>query len=142
MKLDYKYLCEDTDYSDNVSVFYYKYNSDCDNFEFSILLDDDLCLWNETQSVTYKNKHKEEYWDNTAFLRCLLDFENKFTFKRKVILEKVDKLAWEINDLKLIYDDYGRSYEDIIDNTRLEIGEHKYKSLIKLLQQVRNKGWI
>ena len=139
MKLDYKYLCEDTDYSDSRSVFYYQYNSDCDNFEFSILLDDDLCLWNETQSITYKPKvGAEEFWDNPEFLVFLLDFENEITFKRKVIIEKVSSIHGQRNNC----DSLGHSYNNVVIDTKLKIGEYKYKNLINLLKQVRKKGWI
>ena len=99
---------------DESVTFYYGCISDCGSFEFSILLDSDGEIWEDSQSLTYYPEHyinkinKSEIWDNTNFL--------------------IDILEGNIND-------------EVI-NLRHKIGENKFNTLVNLLKQVHKKGWI
>ena len=102
------------DKKDNASTvtFYYACDSDCGYFEFSVLLNDDGEIWEDTQSITYypegaNNKNKVEYWDNPNFLR-------------EVLRDK------KINE-----------YSDMPQITR-----HHEQNLVNLLEEVHKKGWI
>ena len=94
-------------------TFYYGCDSDCGNFRFSVLLNDDGNIWKDTQTVTYypegaTNKNNTEEWDNLDFLIDVLeDNEN-----------------------------------DEVTNLRKEIGDPKFINLINILQKVHEKGWI
>jgi hypothetical protein len=104
---------EKTKANKNSVTFYYSCVSDCGYFEFSVLLNDDDEIWEDTQDVTYypeghANKNNSDYWDNKDFLIDMLE-DN----------ENIE-----------------------VTNLRKEIGDSKFINLTNLLQQVRKKGWI
>ena len=101
---------EDTEVNENSVTFYYACVSDCGYFEFSVLLNDDDEIWEDTQSITYypeghKDKNNSELWDNSDFLRDILrDKEiheySEITWHPKNeenlvnLLEEVHKKGW------------------------------------------------
>lgn len=53
--------------SENFTAFY-GLETECGTFEFHVLLDDSGDVWEDTSSVEYK----DEYWDNSNFLKEVL----------------------------------------------------------------------
>ena len=105
-------LEEETDDTIKSVTFYYACDSDCGKFKFSVLLDKNGNVWEDTQSVSYYpngRKEESEYWDNPKFLISLLD---PFTENTHVMDLKRGLASDELN------------------------------TLLNLLRQVREKDWI
>ena len=96
-------------------VFYYGCDSECGNFSFNILLNDDDEAWKGTESVTYypegySKRETYEFWDNIMFLNDLLD-------------NPTDQYVKEVKEL-------------------IKSNSGEFEDLIHLLKHVREKGWI
>lgn len=92
-----KKLLEETEVNENTVTFYSACESHCGYFEYSILLhDDNGQILEDSQALTYypkgyTNRNEFEIWDNSNFLRHVLDDNIKVT----------GELRKEIGDYKL-----------------------------------------
>ena len=96
-------------------TFYYGCDSECGNFSFNILLNDDDEAWKGTESVTYypegySKRETYEFWDNIMFLNDLLD-------------NPTDQYVKEVKEL-------------------IKSNSGEFEDLVNLLKNVREKGWI
>jgi len=96
-------------------VFYYGCDSECGNFSFNILLNDDDEAWKGTESVTYypegySKRETYEFWDNIILFNELLD-------------NPTDQYVKEVKEL-------------------IKSNSGEFEDLVNLLKNVREKGWI